>query len=84
MPAEDVGWGLTPGREGVSGLPTDEKPAQIGLERLVELSTISNGSTTSPQFIALDASTIWLKNYLQHQNPAIYSTKWVIGKLAED
>jgi hypothetical protein len=28
VPAEDVGWGLTAGREGLSGLPTDEKPAR--------------------------------------------------------
>ena len=30
MPGENVGWGLTPGREGLSGLPTDEKPARNG------------------------------------------------------
>jgi IS1 family transposase len=30
VPAEVVGWGLTPGREGLSGLPNDEKPARNG------------------------------------------------------
>jgi hypothetical protein len=30
VPAEDVGWGLSPGREGLSGLPNDEKPARNG------------------------------------------------------
>jgi hypothetical protein len=30
VPAEDVGRGLSPGREGLSGLPNDEKPARNG------------------------------------------------------
>jgi hypothetical protein len=28
--AEDVGWDLTAGREGLSGLPNSEKPARNG------------------------------------------------------
>jgi len=31
MPAEEVGWGLTPGSRSLSGLPTDEKQPEIGL-----------------------------------------------------
>jgi hypothetical protein len=29
--AEALGWGLTPGREGLSGLPHAKKPARSGL-----------------------------------------------------
>jgi hypothetical protein len=32
VPAEEVGWGLTPGSGGLSGLPTDEKQPEVGLE----------------------------------------------------
>jgi hypothetical protein len=30
MPAEELGWSLALGREGLSGLPNDKKPAQSG------------------------------------------------------
>jgi hypothetical protein len=44
--AEDVGWGLTSGTGGLSRLSNDEKnPAQKGLQKLIELSTMSHGST---------------------------------------
>ena len=32
VPAEEVEWGLTPGSGGLSGLPTDEKQPEVGLE----------------------------------------------------
>ena len=46
VPAEELGWSLTPGRGGLSGLPTDEKTSPKWVRRrLVELSTMSHGST---------------------------------------
>ena len=45
VPAEALGWRLTPGRGGLSGLTTDEKQPEGGLQRLLEFSTMSHGST---------------------------------------
>ena len=44
--AEELGWSLVREREGLSGLPHNINPAPHGFgEGLVDLSTISNGST---------------------------------------
>jgi hypothetical protein len=45
VPSEEAGGSPLQGETGLSGLPIDEKISQRDLQRLLELSTISNGST---------------------------------------
>ena len=46
VPAEEVGWGLTPREDGLFGLPNDEKTGLKLVRRgLINLSTMSNGCT---------------------------------------
>ena len=33
VPAEELGWSLTPGREGLSGLPMTQNRPEVGLKR---------------------------------------------------
>jgi len=43
--AEEVGWSLASGKEGLSGLSHDKKRPKEHVQRVLELSTIFNGST---------------------------------------
>jgi hypothetical protein len=44
--AEEVGWKLISRKDGLSGLPIDEKTStKQDLQRVLELSTMSDGST---------------------------------------
>jgi hypothetical protein len=44
-PSEALGRDLTPVRDGLSGLPIEEGPAKEDVQRVLELSTMSNSST---------------------------------------